>query len=96
TTGPWLMNTQQQQPQPQCPNRKRTCPREEGEGYQEQQQQSTKNDVSSETTLQCPRLRAQPLSLPRKCTQDASNASMTGSCALDPSQVKANFVDSLV
>ncbi|GJJ71023.1 PHO85 cyclin-5 [Entomortierella parvispora] len=101
---------QQQQQQPQCPSRKRACPREEGEGYQDPREYLKHSSETTESSLQCPRLQSQQLCLPRKCTTAATTGaappSSNGSsgngthggaqCALDPNTVKANFVDSLV
>jgi len=101
----------QQQQQQQCPNRKRACPREEGENYQDPRvHPKHASEVSTETSLQCPRLQSQQICLPRKCTAattivaappssngNSGNGTSSGAqCTLDPNTVKANFVDSLV
>ncbi|KAF9360274.1 hypothetical protein BGX26_009957 [Mortierella sp. AD094] len=67
-----------------------------------EQSESTLTAGSGEASLQCPRLQAQQLCLPRKRSQSLGTSlqqgysGVTSQCQLDPNAVKANFVDCLV
>ncbi|KAF9175423.1 hypothetical protein BGX20_005699, partial [Mortierella sp. AD010] len=67
-----------------------------------EQSESTLTAGTGEASLQCPRLQAQQLCLPRKRSQSIGTSlqqgcgGVTSQCQLDPNAVKANFVDCLV